>query len=161
LRQAGGVIDRIDADMTRHDAAILTFGAWWKRTLRGGYGAMDVVQRLRGSVPDADIPFFHLTTSTASWTDRWLLIAVLLTLAGAFTFGAAGVAGGLLAAAGLVLLQAFRIACGVRARATSWRHALEYGMFTMIGKWAQRAGQRRYRRDVNAGKVIQIIEYKT
>jgi hypothetical protein len=161
LRQAGGVIDRIDAEMTRHDAAILTFGAWWKRTLRGGYGAMDVYQRLRGTLPDADIPFSHLTTSAATWTDRWLLLAALLTIAGTIAFGAAGAAAGLFAAVGVILLQALRIARSVRSRATSWRNAIEYGVFTMIGKWAQRAGQRRYRHDVQAGKVIQIIEYKT
>ncbi len=160
LRQKGWVIDRIDAEMTRHDAAILTFRAWWKRTLRGGYGAMDVFTRLQGSRPNDEVPFHHLTTSAQSWTDRWLLLLVLLVVPWSLTFGWRGGLTGLLIALGLVLVQALRIARGVRPRAVSWRHAIEYGVFTMIGKWAQRAGQRRYLRDVREGKVITIIEYK-
>jgi glycosyltransferase involved in cell wall biosynthesis len=161
LRQAGGFIDRIEAEMTRHDAAILSFRAWWKRTLRGGYGAMDVYTRLRGKIPDAEVPFHHLTTSAGSWTDRWLFLLALAAGAGFFFAGAPGLAGGVLLAIGLWFFQAFRIGWGVRHRAASRSEALTYGFFTMVGKWAQRAGQRRYRHDVKAGKVIKIIEYKS
>ena len=160
LRAAGGQIDRIEVEMTRHDAAILRFGQWWKRTVRGGYGALDVYTRLRGTVPDADIPFHHLTTSAASWTDRWLVLAALLVLGGALLAGGWGALLGLLAALGLQGVQALRIARGVRHRAESAWDSLCYGLFTMLGKWAQRIGQRRYLRDVQAGRVIQIIEYK-
>jgi GT2 family glycosyltransferase len=38
LRRAGWRIWRLDEEMTRHDAALLRFGQWWKRMLRGGYG---------------------------------------------------------------------------------------------------------------------------
>ncbi len=38
LRQIGWKIWRLDAEMTRHDAAITRFGQWWHRTVRGGYG---------------------------------------------------------------------------------------------------------------------------
>ena len=161
LRQKGWFIDRIDAEMTRHDAAILTFASWWKRTLRGGYGAMDVFTRLQGSRPNDEVPFYHLTTSAQSWTDRWMLLTILIVVPGAFAAGWLGAVIGLLAAFGLILVQALRIAIGVRHRAASWRHAMEYGLFTMIGKWAQRAGQRRYECDVREGKVIKIIEYKS
>ena len=37
IRQAGGAILRIDAEMTVHDAAINEFGQWWKRAKRGGF----------------------------------------------------------------------------------------------------------------------------
>lgn len=37
LRQAGHRILRIDSEMTRHDAQIVNFGQWWKRSLRAGY----------------------------------------------------------------------------------------------------------------------------
>ena len=160
LRRAGGKIERIDAPMTLHDAAILTFSAWWKRTLRGGYGALDVFTRLRGQIPDADIPFFHLTTSAGSWTDRWLVGAGLCIAIGAVLGGIPGAALGLLPPAGLWCVQAWRISGHVRKR-TDAVSALRYGVGAMIGKWAQRAGQRRYRRDVAAGKTITIIEYKT
>lgn len=161
LRQAGGLIDRIDADMTRHDAAILRFSVWWMRTLRGGYGAMDVFTRLQGRVPADDLPFRHLTTSAISWTDRWLILLGLSAATGFCIAGASGASIGLLPPLALWVLQALRIAWGVRARAESWRDALQYGFFTMVGKWAQRLGQLRYRRDVRAGKIITIIEYKS
>lgn len=161
LRQAGGFIDRIDAEMTRHDAAILSFGSWWKRTLRGGYGAMDVFTRLRDQLPDADVPFHHMTTSAVSWTDRWILLLVLSAGFFAYLLGWPGLALGLLLPVGLWFFQAFRIGWGVRRRAASLSDAMDYGLFTMLGKWAQRIGQRRYLRDVKAGKIIKIIEYKS
>lgn len=161
LRQAGWGIDRIDAEMTLHDAAILSFPAWWRRTLRGGYGALDVRTRLRGSVPEADIPFRHLTTSAVSWTVRWLWLVALLAAAGAVAAGWHGTLAGIVAAAGLQVFQALRIAWGVRHRAASGAAAFEYGLFTMIGKWAQVVGQYRYRRDRREGRVIRIIEYKS
>jgi len=38
MRAAGWRIWRIDALMSEHDARILTFRQWWRRTQRGGYG---------------------------------------------------------------------------------------------------------------------------
>ena len=37
LRQAGGKIMRIDAEMTLHDAQITHFKQWWKRSIRNGH----------------------------------------------------------------------------------------------------------------------------
>ncbi len=37
LRREGYKVERLDANMTLHDAAIHTFGAWWKRAVRSGY----------------------------------------------------------------------------------------------------------------------------
>lgn len=166
LRAAGGRIERIDVPMTLHDAAILNFGMWWRRTLRGGYGAMDVFTRLRGTMRTADIPFHHLTTSAVSWTDRWLLLvglftaaALLLAPAGNLPRTVAAVLLGWLLAVGVQAVQALRIARHVRHRAPAF-DALRYGLFTMVGKWAQRAGQRRYVRDARAGRTITLIEYK-
>ena len=38
LRALGGRIERIEADMTWHDADITRLSQWWRRNLRGGYG---------------------------------------------------------------------------------------------------------------------------
>jgi GT2 family glycosyltransferase len=38
LRHAGWQIWRIDAPMSQHDAAIFSFRAYWRRSLRGGFG---------------------------------------------------------------------------------------------------------------------------
>jgi GT2 family glycosyltransferase len=40
LRALGYEIERLDEDMTLHDASIHRFSAWWKRAVRSGYAAM-------------------------------------------------------------------------------------------------------------------------
>jgi hypothetical protein len=128
---------------------------------------MDVVSRLRAEgLPPAEIPFWHLTTSAHSWTGRWLFAAALCVAGGgiaAFNLDRSttwGALAGLLPPLGLWILQALRIAYGIRSRAPNGRQALLYGVFTMLGKWAQRVGQTRYRRDIRQGRIIRIIEYK-
>ncbi|MEM6853270.1 MAG: glycosyltransferase [Planctomycetota bacterium] len=37
LRQAGWTIERLDAEMTLHDAAMTKFSQWWKRNVRAGH----------------------------------------------------------------------------------------------------------------------------
>src|SRR6185437_6636133 len=37
LRTAGWSIWRLDTEMTLHDAAMMRFNQWWRRTLRAGY----------------------------------------------------------------------------------------------------------------------------
>jgi GT2 family glycosyltransferase len=39
LRLKGHGILHVDADMVRHDAAMMRLGQWWRRALRAGYGA--------------------------------------------------------------------------------------------------------------------------
>lgn len=161
IRQAGGQILRLDAEMTLHDANILHFREWWKRNVRGGYGAKDVVMRLAGTYPPKDIPFHHMTQSAVSWTRNWLGAAVLLIGLGGVLFSIPGAVFGALAALGLQGIQALRIARGMRPRAADTRTAVMYGTFTMIGKWAQALGQRKYSKDRNANKAAAIIEYKS
>lgn len=50
LRQAGWIILRIDAEMTKHDADIQRFRAWWKRQKRYGYAlALSVAKHGNGA----------------------------------------------------------------------------------------------------------------
>jgi glycosyltransferase involved in cell wall biosynthesis len=42
LREQGWKIWRLDAEMTRHDAAIVRFRQWWLRAVRGGFGSAEV-----------------------------------------------------------------------------------------------------------------------
>jgi len=48
MRAAGWKIWRIDAPMTEHDAKILTFRQWWRRTQRGGYGYAQAWEATKG-----------------------------------------------------------------------------------------------------------------
>ncbi len=48
MRQKGWRIRRIDAEMTRHDAALTSFGQWWRRITRGGHAYAEVSALHRG-----------------------------------------------------------------------------------------------------------------
>lgn len=52
LRQRGWQIWRLNAPMTEHDARILTFVQWWRRTTRSGYGYAQAWLSTR-SLPEA------------------------------------------------------------------------------------------------------------
>ena len=158
IRQAGWKIQRLNAEMTLHDANILHFGEWWKRNVRCGYGSMDVVLRLAGSCPEER--FYHITKSAVSWTRNWLIICVLLAILGYILFGATGAALGIAGALALVAVQALRIAKGIRSRATTTTDAIVYGFYTMLGKWAQALGQRKCNQNRRSKKEATIIEYK-
>lgn len=51
LLRAGWRIERLDAEMTRHDAAMLCFGQWWNRTRRAGHAFAEGAA-LHGSGPE-------------------------------------------------------------------------------------------------------------
>lgn len=51
LRQSGWRIWRLPDDMALHDAAILRFGQWWRRSVRGGH-ALAEGAALHGSAPE-------------------------------------------------------------------------------------------------------------
>lgn len=42
LRKAGWLLERIPVEMTRHDAAMHSFGQWWQRAVRTGHGFAQV-----------------------------------------------------------------------------------------------------------------------
>ena len=160
LRNAGGVIERIPVEMSRHDAAILSFRVWWKRMVRGGYGAGVVSGLWRKKVPQSDVPFRGLTRSAFIWTDIWLLVLLGCVSFGAAMGGAAGALFSLLFPFGLWVFQAIRSARFVWNR-TSGRHAFMYGLFIMIGKWAQRVGLWLHFKDACMRRRPQLIEYKS
>lgn len=51
LRAAGWEIWRLDAEMTRHDAAMTRFSQWWRRTRRGGHAFAEGAA-LHGAPPE-------------------------------------------------------------------------------------------------------------
>lgn len=157
IRKIGWKIRRLDAEMTLHDANILHFSEWWKRNIRCGYGSMDVVIRLDGTCPEER--FYHITKSAVSWTRNWLIVTILLAALGGILLGTLGAFMGIAAGLGLVVVQGLRIARGVRPRATSMTDAVVYGMYTMLGKWAQAKGQRKCIQDRKNQKAATIIEY--
>ena len=171
LRGKGWKVLRIDAEMTLHDSAMLSFGQWWKRAVRSGYGAADVAARFgeRGL-------FVKMTRSARWWAVDWTVLVLAFAVVGPvaswmIAVGSArerthlalrlGIGVGIAAVLFSALpLQMLRIAARVRRRVPNWRTALAYGFLTMIGKWANHRGQVQYRRDRRAGKNTRMIEYK-
>ena len=173
LRGMGYRIVRIPEVMTIHDANILRFSQWWRRTKRAGYGGADVFHRVRRAIPGTereDIPFSHIVDSSRQWTIRFALTCLFGLVGGvavAATFGggiAAAVVTGLFFAVflpvSLGIAQAIRIARSIADRAEDPRHRLAYGLFTVIGKFPQCLGQIRYHRDLRRGRIARLIEYK-
>ncbi|HEX8910829.1 MAG TPA: glycosyltransferase family 2 protein [Humisphaera sp.] len=179
LREAGWTVHRIDAEMTVHDSAMFRFGQWWKRSVRSGYGAMDVATRFRRG---KDGLFVKQVKSARMWSQAWvhafwvfvLVVPIALLISGAVG-GKPGSKLGwewawhTLAHAvvliGLYLLlasaQAARLALKARRRVGQAKVAAAYGVLTVVGKWAHWFGQVRYSRDRKAGKLTRNIDYKS
>ena len=163
MRKAGGRILRIDAEMTIHDAAMTRFGQWWRRQIRSGYGALDVVSRF--GVDD----FRNEVRSARIWGPAWGLCVILaavggwtaLTLAG-IPHAPMGACLAVLLALGLWGVQVLRMTLYfVRRRGCPGADAVLFAGLTMIGKWAQVWGQCRYIWDRRSGRLAAMIDYKT
>jgi glycosyltransferase involved in cell wall biosynthesis len=171
IRAKGWKVLRIDAEMTLHDSAMLTFGQWSKRAIRSGYGAADVAARF-----GQQGLFVKQVRSARWWAVDWplLVLAFMVPIPVLFVVGPKFVGKsdadlflrigiGLFFSAAIfsmLPLQMLRVALRIRKRVPDWRTALAYGFLTMIGKWANWVGQVRYRRDRKAGKNTRLIEYK-
>lgn len=160
LRKAGWKIWRIDKDMTLHDANILRWNQWWRRSMRGGYGAADVAARTAADPALGEVLFGGQVRSAKRW-----VVAISCALVAAVAAAAAGLfwAGLAVAAAtcAALVLQAARVARGVRRRCPGWRAACEYGTLTVLAKFPQFLGIRKYARDRRSNTGAKLIEYKT
>ena len=140
LRQRGWRVWRIDAEMTRHDAAMLRWRQWWWRAVRGGFGYAQAGDAT-ASLPE---PLYRREVNRAQW---W---------AGIIPF--TGVALAIVVHPALLLLpvvafaaQVARIALRGRApRGMAWPHAF----FTMLAKFPELQGVVRYRRQRHLTSAI-------
>lgn len=155
LHKAGWRLYRIDHAMTIHDAAILRFGQWWRRSERGGHAFAELADRHPGlREPD----WRRQCRSILVWGGIYpALVAVAVLLAIAF--------GPVLLVAALALaaiwtLQALRIA--YRRRDTlPPRQALLTGVFLMIGKVSEMIGVARFHIGRWTGRRSDLIEYNS
>lgn len=148
LRQAGWKIRRIEADMTLHDAAMLRFGQWWKRTIRGGW-AMAAGAALHGSAPER----YQVNETLSRWA--WGLIVPILALGLApWTSGLS-----LLLLLGYVrqFWQVYRYRQQFNDSAADSRL---YAFFCVLGKFPEMLGQAQYWLTRWRGKQATLIEYK-
>lgn len=149
LRSAGWKISRIEADMTKHDAAMTRFGQWWKRAVRAGHAF-------------AECSWLHRRDPLTIWRREtrsnwfWGVLIPLVAVAGAWwTYGTS-----LLLLLGYPLL-AFRVYRSRRRRGDSTHAARWYAVFCVAGKFANAWGQLRYHFARILGHRSSLIEYKS
>jgi len=150
LRQAGGIILRIDADMTLHDAKITHLSQWWKRSLRAGHAY-------------AEGAWLHGRSSEKHWVKEnysilfWgLLLPLFALIAAWFTFGFS-----------LVFLFMAYIFLGDRIyknalqRGFKPEDAIVYSLFCVLGKFPQAQGQIKFYISRLFNKQSTLVEYKS
>ena len=148
LRQNGGKILRIDADMTLHDANMTHFSQWWKRAVRSGHAY-------------AEGAWLGRHDAEKRWASRtrriWLWGALIPTLAivpAPFTYGLS------LVLLGLYPFSAYRQARHMVRHAAPWRHAMVSGGFSAISKFPALYGLLKFHYGRLRGSRSAIIEYK-
>ncbi|NJK41920.1 MAG: glycosyltransferase [Acaryochloridaceae cyanobacterium SU_2_1] len=147
LRRGGWRILRLEAEMTLHDANILRFSQWWRRTVRAGHAYAEGAW-LYGLAPE----HHWLRESLRSWF--WgLILPLALCLSLRVSYGWS--AGGFLVYPVLAGRIAWQRRSTEPASAASW-----YALFCVLGKVAEVQGQIQFHCDRLQGQGSQLLEYK-
>lgn len=142
LRAHGFRIMRLDAEMTRHDAAIMRFSQWWRRTARGGHAFAEVAR-------------LHCRSPQRIWRREAIRPLPWAAVAPAALLGAAFVSPLFLIALLAYPAQAARIRARRRGRG-GW----SYATFAMLAKFAEAQGVLGYWFGAFFGRRQKLIEYK-
>jgi len=145
LRATGWRIWRLDVEMALHDAAMVRFGQWWKRSLRNGHAFAEGTFLLGAS---AERHWVQETFSAWVWgLGLPLSIFFCAALVGPFA----------LAAFAVYPLQVIRLALrGNRSTRANWWRAV----FLVIGKFPEMLGQAKFISNRAFGSRSKLIEYK-
>jgi GT2 family glycosyltransferase len=152
LRAGGWKIRRIDAEMTLHDAAIDSFGQWWKRSTRAGHAYAE-----GAALHGAQGHYVKEVRSIAFWAG-----AVPLVLLGSLALGLFLTPWAFLGAAVLAgypvlwwKVRAYRIGLGDDGTTSGM-----YARHVVLGKFAELSGMVRYYRNRLRGTRSELVEYK-
>lgn len=150
LRMAGYSVQRIDREMTRHDANIHSLGAWFTRSKRGGHAVAEVSWRHRKQRIFAR----HLRSI---WIWGALFPASLFLV---LVFGGARAWPVLFAGAGLYALQIGRIAKSQDVGRYTRADALLWGASCVVSQVPMALGALQFTRSRLLGRRTRLIEYK-
>ncbi|MEM9922294.1 MAG: glycosyltransferase family 2 protein [Cyanobacteria bacterium P01_D01_bin.50] len=150
LRQTGGKILRIDAEMTLHDAQIMYFRQWWKRSIRNGHAYAEGAW-LHGQPPEKH----WVKESRRIWF--WALILPFLAIASLWFTG--GISIILLLVAYSILF--YRVYKYAKIREIPDSDALLYGLFCLLDKFPQLIGQVQFHLSRIFRNKRTIVEYKS
>ncbi|MDJ0701717.1 MAG: glycosyltransferase [Leptolyngbyaceae cyanobacterium MO_188.B28] len=149
LRQRGWKIQRIEADMTLHDAAMLKFSQWWKRSIRGGWAIAEGFAR-HGAPPER----YKVKEHVSGWL--WGVIAPVLALG--LAWPTRGISLLLLGAYPMLTWRIYQYRKGQGDASTD---AWLYAVFCVLSKAPQAIGQFQYWVSRWQGKQAVLIEYKS
>lgn len=148
LRQAHWIIERLDAEMTLHDAAMTRFEQWWKRNVRSGHAYAE------GAALHGESPQRHWVQETRR---IWLWGAVVPAVAIGGALPTLGLSLGLLAG---YPLSAGRVYRHTRQRGRSREEAAAYALSVVVGRMPELQGMVRYHLNRRRGRRAGLIEYK-
>jgi GT2 family glycosyltransferase len=148
LRKLGWKIERIEAEMTLHDAEMTQFRQWWKRSIRGGW-AMAAWSDLHSAPPER----YRVRENRKHWS--WVLGLPLFAIG--LVWFTSGIS--LLAFLGYLLLY-WKVYQYRLNRGDSKADARLYAGFCIFGKIPESIGQVNYWLTKLRGKPATLIEYK-
>jgi len=155
LRGEGWTLERIDCEMTLHDAAMTRLSQWWKRMVRAGHAYAEGADKHGGP------PEYHNVRQVRSaivWGLALPVTAIALLLIGLIEPWA-------LIGFGVIMLGSIamllKIALYRRRKGDPWFDALFYAYMTLKGKLPTALGILKYHRNKRAGKRSALIEYKS
>ncbi|MEM9417722.1 MAG: glycosyltransferase [Planctomycetota bacterium] len=159
LRQAGWTIERLDAEMTLHDAAMTKFSQWWKRNVRAGH-AYAQGAAMHGKTDGHNVKQVRSIVFWGVGLPVVSLICLLITFTvpspwwyGPSVFWELALLGYLTL---LIKVLVYR-----KRKGDSFTHAFRYACFTVVGKLANGIGLLTFWKNHKLGKQAKIIEYKS
>lgn len=157
LRAHGFRVERLDLEMTLHDAAMTRFGQWWRRASRNGHAIVGgLVRHGPAGIHDYGRQLFRALFWVAS-------ISILALVALVVPFATSSSLARALACAAPVAAWAFvvtRTFAHRRRRGDPARHAALYAFFVVLGKVPECLGAWACWRAHRRGAASHWIEYK-
>jgi GT2 family glycosyltransferase len=148
LRQAGFRVERLDAEMTLHDADMHRFGQWWRRAVRCGHAYAE------GAAIHGDPPERHWVREERRAV-LWGGALPAVALGGAVpTLGAS------LVLFGGYPVSAARAYRDARKRGRQAPEAAAHAVFCTLGKFPELQGVLSYHWNRRRGRRRGLIEYK-
>jgi len=157
LARRGFKIQRIGAEMTRHDAAMTRWTQWWQRAVRTGHTAAELLAKY-GAAPEHGRR--RRALSALFWAVLYPSAWLALLLAAASTRSAIAVAVAALAPA---LLYARPLVRAYQARRRAGRTSADaraYAVSCVLAKWPETWGMLLYVARRIARREARWIEYK-
>lgn len=156
LRRLGWQILRVDAEMTLHDANILTFSSWWRRAKRGGYAYTQHVVR-HGSRSD---PHRRQKVASIFFWSIVLPVGVGAIWGGALYFKSLPVTVIALLSSSIYAIQVAKCAIRKHSEKVSLSYSIQYSILLLIGKFAELTGLVKCLVDNLFNRQQSLIEYK-